>query len=311
MRYFLTSCLVHILILLVCLLSLDSIDIPGGSGGSQSSAIASSTLAYSLEGSNEGNTHQGQAQDSAQPTVEKTMAKIEPNKDIASSVHAPKEVIKIADLSKKEEPIKNKSVEKQEHKDLNLKQKKDRLKQEKAALNKGAEKNKDAEKKSPKTGEKTDGKTDGKASGKNTNNGQANGQGNGSGKGKGNGDGDGFGEGKTKGKGKGDGKAAKEAEEAALAQAVYDIQTKIMQFWFPPEEFAARQDIVIIVELKLDQSGNILAYKLVDAKETVEYRAVAASVLRVLNDPRVTPLPIGNNKKLSNIILKFCPRDLL
>jgi len=290
-RYFLTSFVVHVFILLFCLLNLDSIDMPGGSGGSQSSAVA-----YSLEGLNKdsADAESLKAQDTAKQTVEKTPAKTEENEDVAAT---PKEVIKIADPNKKEEPAKKKSVEKQPQKELNLKQKKERLKQAKGPSNK------DIDKKTSKAAEKNDGKEADKN--------KADGEGNGVGNGKGKGDGDGFGEGNTKGKGKGDGKAAKEAEEAALAQAVYDIQTKIMQFWFPPEEFAARQDIVIVVELKLDQAGNILAYKLVDAKETIEYRAVAASVLRVLNDPRVTPLPIGNNKKLSNIILKFCPRDLL
>jgi len=130
-------------------------------------------------------------------------------------------------------------------------------------------------------------------------------------KGKGGGDnpqGEGKGPGTAKGKGFGEGKAS---DDAAIASAVYEIQTKIMQYWFPPEEFAARKDIVIEVEIHLDAAGNITSHTLLNAKNTEEYRAVAASVLRVLNDPRVVPLPIPKNKRFNNIILKFCPRDLM
>ena len=119
----------------------------------------------------------------------------------------------------------------------------------------------------------------------------------------------GFGNSNAKGTGAGD----KGKEDSAIASAISEIQAKIMQYWFPPEEFAARNDIAIDIELNLDDKGNIISYKLLNPQNTYEYKCVAASVFRVLNDSRVFPLqlPKIKNKTFNNIVLHFCPRDII
>lgn len=130
-------------------------------------------------------------------------------------------------------------------------------------------------------------------------------------KGRGNGIGDTKGNGKgIDGDGDGLGSAKKRTDEQ-IAEAISAIQRRIMDYWHPPEEFAARSDINIEIELFLDDKGNILSYKLLNQQDTPAYKAVAASVIRVLHDPNVVPLPVSKHKKFNNIILKFCPRDVL
>jgi len=131
-----------------------------------------------------------------------------------------------------------------------------------------------------------------------------NGVGNGSGSGNGNGNGNGSGNGSSNGTCDNTG-----VKNVQLQEAIGNIQQRIMQYWFLPEEFD--ENIEVLIELQLDTLGKILSYKLLNKKNTKEYIAVANSVLRTLNDPRVTPLPVGGNKKLTHIILKFCPKDLM
>ncbi len=196
------------------------------------------------------------------------------------------ESINLEDPNKKQDKKDNlEKQKKEEKKQLNLKEKKEQKKKELALESSKTETKKNTE--------KQDIKRTSKEGTKNKNY---------------TGNGEGHGNGTNKGKGFGEGKASDDAE---IASTIYEIQNKIMHFWFPPEEFAARKDITIEVEIHLDNNGNIISYQLINPKPTDEYRAIAASVLRVLNDPRVVPLPIGKHKRFNNIILKFCPRDLI
>lgn len=232
-------------------------------------------------------TSQPELQPKTEPTPEKTPPIKEPP---IKEAEKPAEQL---NLKKKKEQLKEKI-------------KKDNQKKEKdiAKINKNRKNQKEESKntKNPSrsgNNESTSGNSNGKNNYNSTeNNNPEKNNGKGIGSGSGNGVGAGIGTGLAQ-------------SEAAMAATIGEIQTKIMAHWFPPMEFIARKDIVIEVEIKLDAEGNIISYVLLNPQNTEAYKAVAATVLRTLNDPRVSPLPVGNHKRLRNIVLKFCPRDLI
>lgn len=96
-----------------------------------------------------------------------------------------------------------------------------------------------------------------------------------------------------------------------LQEFIMDLQDLIKQEWAPPEEFAKRSDIVIHVQIKIDENGKILDYRFINYQDTPEYKAVAASVVRLLNSSKINPLPLKGRKINATVItLSFCPKDV-
>lgn len=118
--------------------------------------------------------------------------------------------------------------------------------------------------------------------------------------------------GKGQGIGKSDGKGSGYVDQKGIiSKGVAKIQQKIMAHWSPPAAYAARSDIKVEIELRLDQDGYIISHRLINRQNNEDYNAVAESVLRTINDPRILPFPIEKNKELQHITLCFCPRDVV
>lgn len=186
--------------------------------------------------------------------------------------------------------IKKEEIQKKTEKEETLKDKKEKLKKEYAKKSK----NKQREKQFPEKKQNVEkDESTSKAAKEINNNGMGTGTNGDTGK---NGNGNGISDAET---------------DAAIASAICNIRAKIMQYWFPPEKFCARDDIIVEVELILEETGYIHSYRFLNQKNTEGYKAVAASITRTLNDPRVVPLPVENNKRLLTLVLKFCPRDVI
>lgn len=284
MKYIIFSVLAHIFLFAFLFFQVgDQYKSSGGKeGGSQgSSNLASSSNSYILENNEKKEAPEQKIAKHEEIKTDKNIIEIE-NKNIKEKKTEDKNIKKKEE--KKEEPSK-KNKGKKDTKKTQSKNKENKITNNGANNHKGTDKN---------DGENND-------VGNNAGVNNSVGKGNATGEGKGNGKGNsinGMGEGNAK-------------EDAAIASSISQIQDKIMQYWAPPEEFAARKDIIIEIELNLDNFGNIISYKLLNQKNTREYQTVASSVIRVLNDPRVVPLPIIAHKKFKSIILSFCPRDLL
>lgn len=203
-----------------------------------------------------------------------------------------KSTIELDEKVKKEEEKKQKIKEaKREKKRREKKQKEEREKEKRNEMNKQKEKEKE---KKPEEKPKVEKEN---SSGTGTNSGTGIGGNNSSGIGTGTGPGIGSGNGNEKAQ--------------ALTEGISKIQAKIMKHWAPPEKFAARKDIIIEIELTLNIDGEIESFRIINRKEDEAYKCVAESVLRAIQDPRVNPLPINKNKELTQIILRFCPRDMI
>ena len=96
-------------------------------------------------------------------------------------------------------------------------------------------------------------------------------------------------------------------QQTELEEIFEDVRNRITAYWFVPE--GCRRDIVIEIELIIDDAGNIVGNKLLNKKNDDDYFKVASSVIRAVNDPRVSPLPT-RGRKLPKIVWKFCPKDL-
>jgi preprotein translocase subunit SecD len=104
----------------------------------------------------------------------------------------------------------------------------------------------------------------------------------------------------------------KEEYRRTVEAFLMDLQTKIKNNWFPPEEFAARGDIVIYVQIRISETGHITSYKIMNPQDSREHKAVAASVIRTMNYLKSSPLPLnGRQIRPTTLTITFSPKDVL
>lgn len=303
MFYFLISLCIHAILIVFFIVT--QISSPGGFGSAKNGGNQGTSSAIYVD-------IQNTESDAAKNTQsdQQTASKIEETEGNLS-IYKPEE--------KKPEPKKDKKIEaKKETKEISKpKIKEKEISKEKTAKQKKDEKilsqknTNDASLKGSKNSSDTgngNNHNDKKESSGNTHGNGNGGNGNGKGENPGNGKGYGSGEGSGTGTGIKSGIGIGFNKEEQIASTIENVQKKIMQYWFLPEDVSA--DITVIIELNLDPNGNITGYKLLNKQNSKEYMLIANSVLRTLNDPRVNPLPISKLIKLDKLILKFCPKDL-